>query len=230
MDRKLICLAAFIGMMLLSGCSANFITDIQSDGSGIFTQEYIFTVDELTSYGVTVTEMLCGEDLEFDMSTMPPGTTLRQEEDESEVSCIFETPFEDLEGLRFIYSDYMDGSIDDLRIEGGKLYYDITFAMGEGETAGLAGFSPKWIVNMPGSVSEHNADLKEGNILTWDMPTSGDFHVTATGNAGGVSSTAWWIIGIGSACLCLVVLIAVVVLVIVLMRRKKKQEPTSQPG
>src|SRR5512136_314285 len=93
-NKKLLYLAFLVlGMLLLSGCTANLITDIKADGSGTFTEEFIMTVDELASYEMEPTDTLCSEDLGFDLSTMPPGATVRQEQNGDEITCIFEVAF-----------------------------------------------------------------------------------------------------------------------------------------
>jgi hypothetical protein len=220
-------LSLALGVLLLSACTANFTTDLKSDGSGFFIQEYIMSVDELTTYGYTVGENLCTEDMDLDLSDMPPGTTVRQEQNGEEISCKFETPFATLDDLRVIYTDYLDSTVNDLRIDGNKVYYDITLDLGEGsESIGLVA---NWIVMLPGAVTDHNADSQDGNSLTWDMASGGMLNTYAASSIGGISSTFWWIIGITVSCLCIVALVAVVVLIIILARRKKKQEISSVP-
>ncbi len=221
-NTKWLLLFIALGALLFSGCTANFITDIAPDGSGIFTQEYIMTVEELTSYGYTLGEDLCSDELGMDLSTMPPGTTVRQVESGEEIRCLFETAFADLDDLRFIYTDFMDFTVNDLRLEGGTLYYDLTINMGEGEVEEAMVFQLYWIVNMPGGISEHNAPEVSGNTLTWELPISGDLNARAIASAGGISSTWWWIIGISAFCLCLLVLVLVIVVVIVMVNRRKK--------
>lgn len=206
-------------LFLLSACSANLITEFKSDGSGLYSQEYIMTLDELTTYGYTLGDALCTEDLGLDLSDMPPGTTVRQEQSGDEVKCIFETSFATLAELRTIY-EHMEFTVNDLRVEDGKAYYDVTIDMGDG--GDNMGFLVYWMVKMPGSITDDNATGKDGNTLTWELPLSGQMNIYATSTVGGISSTVWWVIGIASFCLCLVVLVAVIVLVIVLVRRKKK--------
>jgi len=230
--RIVLVLLSAVGLFLLSSCTANLITELKSDGSGFFSQEYIVTQDELTSSGITPGENLCTKDMGLDLSDMAPGTTVRQEQNGDETRCIFETSFASLDELQTIYTDYMDATVNDLRIEAGKAYYDVTVNMGDGQDT--MGFLVYWIVKMPGSISDHNATEKDGNSLTWEIPSSGDVNMHATSKTGGISisnSTWWWVAGIGAACLCLVLVVAVIVLVIFLaLRNKKKAEtPISSP-
>lgn len=219
-NKIIIVILASLALLLLSSCTANIITDLKSDGSGLFSQEYIMTKDELISAGITLSDSLCTEDMGLDLSDMPPGTTVHQEQSGDEIRCIFESQFATLDELRTFYTDNMDSTVNDLRIENGKAYYDVTINMGEGSDA--MGFLVYWIVKMPGSITDHNASEQKGNSLTWSLPSTGDFNVHATSNAGGMSSsTWWWIAGIGAACLCMVLLVALVVLVIFLVRRNK---------
>jgi hypothetical protein len=225
--KIMLVLLSALGLLLLSSCTANFVTDLKSDGSGLFSQEYIMTQDELTSSGITPGENLCTEDMGLDLSDMPTGTTVHQEQNEDEIRCIFETPFATLDELRTIYTDYLDATVTDLRIEAGKAYYDITINMGDGGDA--MGFLVYWIVKMPGSIGDHNANEQNGNSLTWEVPMSGDVNIQATSNAGGISisnNSVWWVVGIGAACLCLVLIVAVVVLIIFLVGRNKKKSET----
>ena len=211
-----------MAMLLLSGCTANLVTDIKSDGSGMWSMEYIMTQDELSSYGYTLTDSFCAEDLEMDLSDMPPGTTMRQEERGDEVACIFESPFSNLEALRTIYVE-MDSTVSALEFRDDKFYYDVTLEMGDMDTMG---FMVNWIVKMPGTVTETNATTQEGSTLTWEAPTEGTFNAYATssvGGLGGISSTWWWVIGISSLCCCFLVIVAVVVLIIVLNKKKKNK-------
>ena len=206
-------------MLVLSGCTANLVTDIKSDGSGMWSMEYIMTQDELSSYGYTLTDSFCAEDLEMDLSDMPPGTTMRQEERGDEVACIFETTFASLEELRAIYVD-MDSTVSSLEFRDNKFYYDIDIDMGSTDTMG---FMIYWIVKMPGNVTETNATTQEGNTLTWTAPTEGAFNAYAVSSVGGLSSTWWWVIGISSLCCCFIIIVAVVVLIIVLNKKKKNK-------
>jgi hypothetical protein len=208
-----------VAMLLLSGCTANLVTEINSDGSGTWGMEYIMTVDELESYGYTLTDSFCADDLESDLSDMPPGTSMRQEQNGDEVSCIFEASFDNLEGLRTIYVD-MDSTVNSLEFRDNKFYYDVDVDMGSTDTMG---FMIYWIVKMPGTVTETNATTQEGNTLTWEAPTEGILNAYATSSVGGLSSTWWWVIGIGSLCCCFVIIAAVVVLIIVLNKKKKNK-------
>jgi hypothetical protein len=76
---------------------------------------------------------------------------------------------------------------------------------------------------MPGSISDHNASEKSGNTLTWSLPSSGDFNAQATSKLGAGGNAIWWVVGIGSACLCMLLVVAVIVLIIVLVSRNKKK-------
>jgi hypothetical protein len=209
-----------LAMLLLSGCTANLITEVNADGSGIWSMEYIMTLDEMESYGYTMTDTFCSEDLEADVTDMPPGTSLRQEQNGDEISCIFEYQFSTLDELRTIYED-MDSTVTALEFRDNKFYYDVTVDMGTGDTMG---FMVNWIVKMPGTVTEHNAPTQEGNTLTWQPPSEGIFNPVATSNVGGLDSTTWWIIGISSLCCCLLVIVVVVVLIIVLTKRNKNKK------
>ena len=219
-STKFLWVSLLVGaMLLLSGCTANLITEIDADGSGTWSMEYIMTLDELETYGYTLTDSFCADDLESDLSDMPPGTTMRQEQVGDEVSCIFEASFASLDDLRTIYVD-RDSTVNTLEFRDNKFYYDVDVDMSSTDTMG---FMIYWIVKMPGNVTETNATTQEGNTLTWEAPTEGILNATATSTVGGLSSTWWWVIGISSLCCCFIIIVAVVVLIIVLNKRKENK-------
>lgn len=219
--RKTLYLVVFaLGMLLLSGCTINITTEINEDGTGLFGEEIILTMDEVSTYGGTIGDRFCQDDLGLATEDLPPGASIRQEQDEDSVSCIITATFSSLEELREIYTD-MDITVNSLSLEDGKFYYDVSLDM---EGSSFLGLGFLWTVTMPGNVTETNATSQEGNVLTWDPPISGTFNAVATSSVGGLGSSTWWIIGISAFCCCLLVLVLVIVLVIVMMKRNKKKK------
>jgi hypothetical protein len=214
---------AVVGLFVLSSCTANIITEFKSDGSGSFIQEYIMTEDELASASIPTGDDLCTDNMGMDLSTMPAGTTVRQEKDGDEIKCIFESKFNRLSDLNLIYTGTLDSTVNNLAIQDGKLTYDVDVNMGNSDQ-GTMGFMVYWIVKMPGTVIENNADEQDGNTLKWSLPSGGNVNVRAVSKvSGGNSNWIWWLVGIGGACLCLVLVAAVVVLIVVLVKRNKKK-------
>ncbi len=205
------------GLLLLTACKANVITEIKPDGSGSFAIEYGFTADEISTYGMVLDDQFCNT-LAEDSDDMPSGT-VSQETRGEETWCVFTSPFATLDDLRVLYSD-MEMTITDLRISDGKAYYDVSIDM-SGDTGTMGMMEMYWVVKMPGTISQHNATEVDGSTLRWDMSTGGILHATATSSTGG-SSTIWWVVGISLSCLCLLVLAIAAGVVIYLVSRKKK--------
>jgi hypothetical protein len=216
--KWLFLILAGVGMLLLSACKANFITDIQADGSGSFTEEFGMTQDEMDSYEITADD-LCSSMTEG--SDIPVGASVNQETRGEETWCVIKIDFASLDDLNTLYNE-MEVTVGDLRIVDGQAFYDVTIDLG-GESSFTGFLESYWIVTMPGSISEHNADEKDGNTLTWSL-TSGDpaLNAHAVSQTSGGGSTIWWVVGGAAACLCLLVIVAAVVVVIVLVVKKNK--------
>jgi len=209
--------------LLLSGCKANLITKIKSDGSGNFTQEIGFTAEEMT----TLNSFGSGSDFCTNMgsSNSLSGATVNQEKRGDETWCLFETPFATLDELKTLYSS-SDTIVNDLSISDGKLHYDVTINMtGTNATTGL--LQTKWILTMPGKVSNHNADEVSGTTLTWNLKPGQDSNLLADSSTkGGISSNSTILIVVGLLCLCLVMIVIIgVVIFLVVRNNKKKQAP-----
>jgi len=89
-----------LSMFLLSACSINVITEIKSDGAGIYIQEIGLPTEELSGMGMDAAAFCdqVGQDL-------PAGMSSRQEtRNGDETWCIFETEFASLDELIALYS------------------------------------------------------------------------------------------------------------------------------
>jgi hypothetical protein len=208
--------------ILLSACQVNFKTDIQKNGSGIYTQEIGFQGDESSMAGLSAgDEDFCSNQ----NSELPPGTTTRQEtRNTNETWCVYETPFASLEELKAIYGG-TDTVINDISLKDGELTYDITLDLST-STNVPSGAGVEWLVTLPGKIIENNATEQDGNTLKW-VPVMGEvnnFH--AVSNTGGTTfggGALWYIIGGAALCLCLLVLLIIAGVIILLIRRNKKK-------
>lgn len=225
---QLLLIALFIATaLLLSACQVNFITDIQSNGSGIYTQEIGFQGDEASMAGLGD----AGEDFCANQNDeMPPGTTTRQEtRNENETWCIYETPFNSLDDLKAIYG-MTDTRINDISLADGKLTYDITLDL-SGDSGAPMGADIFWIVKMPGTIIENNASEQNDNTLTWKMLVGQVNNIRAVSETGGFNlggDTLWYILGGGAfLCLCCFVPLVIGGVVFFLIRRKKQMSASS---
>jgi hypothetical protein len=216
--------------VLLSACQVNIITEIDKDGSGTYIQEIGFQGDEASMAGLGDS----GDDFCAQQNTdLLPGTTIRQEtRNEDETWCIYETPFASLDELRTYYSA-TDTWINDLSIQDGVLTYDIALDM-SGDSGAPMGADMYWIVEMPGNVTNHNADEQDGNTLKWNLLLGAENNIYAVSEVGGLSlggNTVWYILGGGAVlCLCCILPITIAVVVFVLVRRKKGQDGVEKPA
>jgi hypothetical protein len=224
--RILFVVVSVAAVFLLSGCKANLITKINNDGSGLFTQEIGFTAEEVSTLsGLGSGGDLCTSTV-TQMNDLPNNPEMRQETRGDETWCIFEVPFATLEDLITIYKS-SDTSINDISLVDGKLHYDITMDLSN-ETSMTAPIQMKWILTMPGKVSNHNADEVSGSTLTWNLPTGQAVNMYADSSTGGLFSNTYILIGIGLLCLCiLMVLVIGGVVFFVVSRNKKKQSPVA---
>lgn len=227
--RKLfIIFAIALSAILLSACKVNFITEIDSKGSGKYVQEIGFQGDEASMAGLSS----AGEDFCASQNQdLPPGTAIRQEtRNEDETWCIYETEFASLEELKAIYSA-TDTSVNEISLADGKLTYDITLDL-RGDSNIPMGADLTWSVVMPGNIIEHNATMQNGNRLSWKLLGGATNEIHAVSEVGLFSgNTLWYVLGGGAALgLCCVGLLAIGGVVFFLVRRNKKIISTESPS
>ncbi len=183
MKTKKIALLVLLALaaLLLTACKVNVITDIQSDGSGAYIQEFGMTTEDLSGLGMDAASFC--EQVGTDM---PAGMSARQEtRNEDETWCIFETQFASLEDLQKLYSE-TDTRINQMVIAGDELIYDLTLDMsGESNAVPGMGLNANWIVKMPGKVIESNATEQNGSTLTWKLALGKENNLRAVSKVGG---------------------------------------------
>jgi len=214
---------AIFTLFLLSSCKANMITDIKSDGSGLYTQEIGFTADEINSINSMGGGTSLCDSTQSDLSSMPANTTKREEKRGDETWCVFEAPFTSLDELRSFYGN-SDIVINDISLVDNVYNYDVTLDTGGSDFSSSFGMiNMKWIVKMPGKVTNHNADEVDGSKLTWNLAYGQTIHIYAESKKSvfpSISNTTI-LIGLGLLCLCILMLVLIVVVVFLLVRKNK---------
>ena len=220
-------LVAVFTLFLLSSCKANMITSIDPDGSGLYAQEIGFTVEEMNSLNSMGSETGICDSTQSDMSDMPSNTVMHEEKRGEETWCIFESPFVSLNELKSIYGN-TDIVINDISLVDDNFNYDISLDLTGGDFGSALGMiNMKWIVEMPGRVSSHNADEADGSTLTWNLTPGNMINIQAESTNGGLPSfsTKYLLIGIVLLCLCILMLLFIALLVFFVVRRNKKDQP-----
>jgi len=221
---KLLILSLFFAItILLTSCQINFITDIKSDGSGMYSQEIGFQGDEASMAGLSAgDEGFCADQNQ----TTPPGTTIRQEtRNENETWCIYETQFKSLDDLKSIY-DATETGINDISLTDGKITYDITLDL-SGDNQPPMGADIYWIVTLPGKIIENNAAEQNGNTLKWKLLIGQANNIRVVSEV--KNNLLMYILGGGAfLCLCCFVPLVVAGAVFFLIRRKKNTQATAQ--
>ncbi len=220
-------LVAVCTLFLLSSCKANMITSIDPDGSGLYAQEIGFTVEEMNSLNSMGSETGICDSTQSDMSDMPSNTVMHEEKRGEETWCIFESPFVSLNELKSIYGN-TDIVINDISLVDDNFNYDISLDLTGGDFGSALGMiNMKWIVEMPGRVSSHNADEADGSTLTWNLTPGNMINIQAESTNGGLPSfsTKYLLIGIVLLCLCILMLLFIALLVFFVVRRNKKDQP-----
>jgi hypothetical protein len=221
--RKNLVVLFVFAAFLLSACQVNFITDIQSNGSGTYTQEIGFQGDEASMAGLSAgDEEFCAKQNE----DLPPGTTIRQEtRNENETWCVYESPFKSLDDLKSIYG-MTDTRINDISLVDGILTYDISLDL-SGDGGAPMGADIAWIVTLPGSIIENNASEQMDKTLKWKLVGGQVNNIRAVSEVGGLNldfdgGFLWYIFGGGVLlCLCCFVPLLIAGLAFFLIRRKK---------
>jgi hypothetical protein len=224
-SRILFSIGLLAVILLSTGCKANLITKINDNGSGVFTQEVGFSADEIaTLSGLGNETDICGN-AGSQMENLPTNPKMRQETRGDETWCISDVPFVSLNELATMYTG-TELLVNDISITDGNIHYDITMDLTSDASQMTGPIQMKWILILPGRVSDHNADEISGSTLTWNLTPGQEINMFAEGSSkGGLSP--WWIAGgIGLLCLCILVLVIIAVVVIVVLNRNKKKRST----
>jgi hypothetical protein len=221
---------------LLAGCTVEYDTTIKSDQSGTVTEAIGLTSDELGylntessglnssgTSGTTTPGNACDKMFSNSSSSLPSGTTTREEQKGDTTWCYLDTKFANLDELKSFYGD-QNVTVNRLEVVNNTLYYDVS--LDSSDESGLSGTAIQmtWKVTMPGTVGSNNADSKSGKTLTWDMSNStGSLDMQAQSTLSSTTDIIWWLVG-GLLCLCLIVVVIVIVVVVVVVQRNKKKK------
>lgn len=180
MSARIFLLVVFAIMtIVLSGCNFEFITKINSDGSGELVEQIAVNFSSLSSEvpedertdPSTDCENLCADEI-----PELPTSNIEKRDGNTWCTCAMSYQFDTLDELDELYEEIIPSTVelpiivDRLRIDDERLYYDLRFDIQPEE---LNYEDPDseilWRVVLPGTPIEHNADEVEGNTLTWDL-------------------------------------------------------------
>lgn len=137
------------GLLLLSGCLTQ--TVINPNGGGEISLVFPLTPDEVKSGA----QKACS-DLRLD-----PRFTAAIQQNGDQTWCHQLAHFTDPNDLRQVYSKMNGVTINKLEIQGGRFIYDIR--LNPSSRAQVW-----WQVKMPGSITNHNASVVDGQTLKWE--------------------------------------------------------------
>jgi hypothetical protein len=219
--RLSLVVCSLLVLVLLAGCTIEYRTAVEKDGSGQMSVAMGFTAQEAGDMaelsGGSATD-LCQQMWAESSSEYPANAVTREEQRGDETYCVIEFTYANLQELRTDY-ETMGITVNRLEIVDERFYYDVSIDMGESESLGFA-VNMTWIVTMPGSVGTHNATSVSGQTLTWNLVPGQVNSMRAESSLG--SNWLWWVLG-GLGCLCLLVVVIGAVVGVVLYLRKKKK-------
>jgi hypothetical protein len=201
--------------------ASRMTTTVKSDGSGNVEVDILISkdlVDILNNQSSNIDCDSLSSQTKFDLSDQSQGGDLH---------CVGSLAFKDLDELTNITERELNGSVDRIEIKDRHFYYDVTTGGGFYSTSSQIKIEAYWILVLPGTPGDNNADTVSGRTLTWDLSnTTKASHLTAECALGGgflgMDTTTMMIAAaVLLSCCCIILLIAAVV-VFILMRRKKK--------
>ena len=208
--------------LVLSGCTIEYNTSLNKDGSGEMVIQVDYTQEEVDALGELTTDSgasLCQQMWSESQSDLPPGSRVDEQPLEEGTRCTLTMPFANLDELRSIYED-TGVDINRLEIVEDKFYYDVEIDL-SGEPAPI---EIRFVVKLsvPGSVGENNADEVGGRTLTWNLEMGSVNRLTAESSLG-TPAWLWWLLG-GLGCLgILAVAVAAGVGLFFYLRSRKKE-------
>ena len=231
-----ICALVLMTALLLSGCMKMHINVVwKEDNSAVITMTY--GIDKSVFESPMLSDMMGG------MSE----ADVRDQIKESMESDDVDFTFKDLNDSKYIgviatgeLKDITKDNVDSMdslnfrcqedgkkkvytvsgRFDGSELTEDLG-DVSELEDLGIdMSFDVKFIIEMPGNITEHNATEKNGNTLTWVLDTSKTTSIQATSESGGAGSLLLWILLI-----VLIVILIVIIVAILMISKKSKASP-----
>jgi hypothetical protein len=200
--------------------SFHFTTTVKSNGSGTVEVEIIVSKDlvDLLNSGSS-NNIDCGAfTFTFDLSDKSQGGNLH---------CAGTEEFADMDELINITENKLNATVGRIEIKDKHFYYDIRTGGGVSSSSSQINVEALWILVLPGTPGDNNADTVSGHTLTWDLSkTSSSTHLTAEcalGGGGflGMDTTTMMIVAAVMMSCCCVLLLIVAAVVFLVMRRKK---------
>jgi predicted small secreted protein len=234
MNKRALPLLVAALTLLLAACTIRTVTDVKSDGSAVFTMEFGFTDQELTSmeqFGMSsdTDAGVCNMGQSMG-AEMPADITFEEVKRGDTTWCTYNRSFKNLEEMKTYFADEMEMEINRLEIKDGKFYYDVK----TGDTTSMSDMSGlpitmtyEWVLKVPGKVGANNATKVEGQTLTWDLTASNmpdslkaESDIGGGGGLFGLDQTTLIILVIGGGC-CILAVIAIAAVVLFLVARRK---------
>jgi hypothetical protein len=232
--RRLIALAAMVALVT-AACKieTNFGAVIRADGSGTIIFE-VGMDDEAQGFFMQDTDNPFEDQ---DLADLPDARQ-RTERRGDMTFWILEADVEDIRSFQddivgdesAMLDSFTITITDDLVTVSGTASADDTFGGGD------AGFDPQMLedsisanikITMPGSITSHNADSRNGNELTWRVPvTGGSLNIQAESDPTGTPASG----GGGGIPIWVFVALAVVAALAVLYFLNKRRTPATAPA
>jgi hypothetical protein len=206
---------------LLAACTVQFGTQVNSGGGGQFRVEMSYTPEEAATLQGMGGDLpggdLCGAmQAQLNTGTVPEGMEYYTEVRGEDTWCGFRLPFATLDELQQAYDD-MGFVVNEMSLSDGNFVYDVSLEdMGTGDL-GFVPIQLRWELTVPGIVGDNNADVVEGNTLTWNLATTGQNHLHAESSQ--PPTWVWWVIGLGLTCVAMLLVAATGAGVFFLVRR-----------
>ena len=219
--HTLLLVCSLLILTVLAGCTVEYRTSVEADGSGQMATAIGFTAQEasdLAGLSGGDASNICQEMWGEASSDLPPNATIREEQRGDETYCVAEFSFASLEELRSIYVD-QGLIVNRLEIVDDRFYYDVSIDMSDAGSLGIP-MNMTWVVTAPGTVGNHNATSVSGQTMTWNLVVGQVNNMRFESSLG--SNWLWWVLG-GLGCLCLLVVVVGAVIGVVLYLRKKKK-------
>jgi hypothetical protein len=228
--KSLFAAGMLLMLILLAGCTVEYNTKVNGNQSGALSMAVGFSADEvkaLAAQSTTTSGSVCDQMFKDSSTKLPANTTTRKEMKGTETWCYVDLKFTDLLELKKFYQDE-NATVNRLEVVNGIFFYDVSMDMGSADSSIPTGYplTFTWKLTLPGAVKSNNADLVNGNTLSWNLGSAtGVVDMTAESSTNGSTpGWIWWVVG-SLCCLCLVVLvIAALVGLIVYLRRRNKPE------
>jgi hypothetical protein len=199
-----------------------YTTTVKSDGSGSIEADVSMSkdlVDLIEGQGGTqISCSLLSETTTLDLKDKSQGGNLH---------CVGTIDFSNLDELIDLTEHELNASVNRIEIKDKHFNYDVRTSGGFSSTESTIKTEALWILVLPGTPGENNADTVSGRTLTWDLSkTTSSTHLAAecaisSGGFLGMDTTTMMIAAMALLSCCCILVLVIAVVAFVLMRRKK---------